>query len=321
MSVGRFLVTRPHWDSGLGSNLASLAGAVWLARRLNRTLVVDWRGMDVLRDRSLNYFTQVFEAVPSIAGVPVVYAGSADAPEHDGEFVGIGEAERSAAPIVALQNYHGLERVDRGTDAVTRHTFLKEAYAAVRPVGGLGARIDDWWRQHLEDSFVVGVNLRTGNGHWFHQGAPYAGRIDASIFRNRRRLLRNVRRACDSRMRGLPREFRSCYRIFFATDSVASHELLSSLPRAVTRRTVFPPPGTGDHFSEFERVGYSDVASVEDTVADMFLLSRCHALVYNFSMFNQLPRVVTDYYGGNLLNIERLYGRTYARAAWRRLRR
>jgi Nodulation protein Z (NodZ) len=53
----RYVVTRPHPGSGVGSNLASLAGAIWCARRLGRAVVVDWRGSAFLKDKSLNYFT------------------------------------------------------------------------------------------------------------------------------------------------------------------------------------------------------------------------------------------------------------------------
>jgi hypothetical protein len=74
------------------------------------------------------------------------------------------------------------------------------------------------------------------------------------------------------------------------------------LPRAKTRRTLFPPPGAGDLYS-FADDG-SDRRAVIDTLADMFLLARCDALVYNTSVFNQYARVVTGCFGGNLVHLE-----------------
>ena len=46
-----YVVTRPFRTSNIGSNLASMAGALWLARSLDRTLLVDWRGLTQLRLR------------------------------------------------------------------------------------------------------------------------------------------------------------------------------------------------------------------------------------------------------------------------------
>ena len=62
MAADGYLITRPHPGSGVGSNLASLAGAVWCAQQLGRTVIADWRGGSFLLDKSLNYFTEFFEA-------------------------------------------------------------------------------------------------------------------------------------------------------------------------------------------------------------------------------------------------------------------
>jgi hypothetical protein len=83
-------------------------------------------------------------------------------------------------------------------------------------------------------------------------------------------------------------------------------ELLAALPGSTTRRTTFPPPGAGDTFV-FEGGGYSDRDSIVDTLADMFLLARCDALVFNSSMFNQYARVLNGNFGGNQAHIEMLF--------------
>ena len=74
----------------------------------------------------------------------------------------------------------------------------------------------------------------------------------------------------------------------------------------------FPPPGTGDLY-RFDSRDHADRAAVVDTLADMFLLARCDALVYNNSLFNQYARVVTGWYGGNHVHVESLFLRTRAR--------
>ncbi|MBV8480102.1 MAG: hypothetical protein JOY72_07330, partial [Actinobacteria bacterium] len=73
----RFIVTRPYPGSGIGSNLVSFAGAVWLAGRLGRGVMVDWRNSDFLRDKSVNLFTEFLEPVEEIQGVQVRYAAGA----------------------------------------------------------------------------------------------------------------------------------------------------------------------------------------------------------------------------------------------------
>ncbi len=99
-------------------------------------------------------------------------------------------------------------------------------------------------------------------------------------------------------------------------------ELLAGLPNAVTRRSLYPPPGTGDTHA-FDDDPAAARASIVDTLVDMFLLARCDALIYNSSLFNQYARVVTENFGGNQVHIETLFLRTRSRhlaaAARRRL--
>src|SRR5207253_2336199 len=108
-------------------------------------------------------------------------------------------------------------------------------------------------------------------------------------------------------LRGLPRFLRADYVTFVATDSAWMQEILMRLPNAVARRQTFPPRGAGHQFSDFAAEGYSDRDSVADVVADMFLLSRCNALVYNSTSFHQYARTVTDYFNGNHTHIDRYY--------------
>jgi hypothetical protein len=96
-------------------------------------------------------------------------------------------------------------------------------------------------------------------------------------------------------------------KIFYATDTEWMSELLAQLPHAVTRRRVFPPPGSGDTFSFPAEGGYTDRDSIRDTIADMFLLGRCDAFVFNSSVFNQYARVLNGEFGGNEVHIQSLF--------------
>lgn len=326
-----YIVSRPFPDSNVGSNLSSLVGAHWLAQRLGRALVVDWRCMSQLSDASLNYFTEFFEAPAELLGVPVLYAPADLGYEENGADARVlepGEARSvgaGAGPaedrFLVLQAYHGLDRLYPGPEA-KRVGLLRSLYRRLCPSPRIAAAVDGWATAELDAPFVVGVNVRTGNGRYFRQGTRYASRVDVSLFEDPRRFLRLLERACRKRMRLLPRALRDEFRIFYATDSAAMSELLARLPNAVTRRTVFPPPDAGDLYV-FDEPDYDDHAAIEDTLADMFLLARCDALVYNTSLFNQYARVVTGQFGGNLVHFESLLlqkrARWFAAAVRRRL--
>lgn len=329
MRSPRYVVTRPYPDSGLGSNLASLAGAWWLAKQLDRDLIVDWRGMVFLKDSSINYYTRYLESIPAIDGVRMHYAPSPDAGDHlaeeesvraiaAGEHSALVAAGSAALPrYLVLSAYHGLNRMtDYSPEDQDRERMVFRALE-LRPE--VQAKSDAFYDENFSDAFVIGLNIATGNL------APtgtrtYFGRFDTSILADHERFLRHVLRATRLCARRLPRE-PGDVRIFYATESDWMSELLSRLPDARTRRRVFPPTGMGRFFADYESLGYSDVQASEDMVIDHFLLARCDALVYNGSMFNNYARVVTDGFGGNARNIESLYLRYWVRTAAARIRR
>jgi hypothetical protein len=316
----RYLVNRPFTDSNVGSNLSSLAGAHWLARQLGRTLVVDWRGLLQLKNPALNYFTEFFESPSELLGVPVLYAPT-ELGYESGDDVRMVEPDEaraigSGAPaterFLVLQSYHGLDRIYSGSESL-RFGLLRSLYRRLRPSLRVAAAVESWAAAKLDAPFVVGVNVRTGNGMHFQPGMRYASRVDITLFDDPQRFLRLLERACRSRLKLLPRQLRDDFRIFYATDSAAMSELLTQLPNASTRRTRFPPTGAGDQYA-FDEPQYDDHAAIEDTLADMFLLARCDALVYNTSLFNQYARVVTGQFSGNLVHFESLAFRKRAAA-------
>ncbi len=328
----RYVISRPFRDSNIGSNLSSLAGGLWVARQLGRELIIDWRGLRQLRDESLNYFAQFLSLPDELHGVRLHTAPLAGAAYEEGSgnvrWIEPAEARELATArdgghptYLALQTYHGLDRVHPGPE-VARLRLLRAFYRALRPAMPIQTAIDSWATENLTAPFVIGVNVRTGNGAYFSKGMRYADRVDISLFDNRRRFLRLLERACRDRLTRLPRPLRDGFQVFFATDSAQMSELLAGLPNAVTRRRRFPPPGEGDLYA-FGDPDYTDRAAIEDTLADMFLLAHCDALVYNTSLFNQYARVVTGYFGGNHVHFESLVMRkrigVVSRAVRRRL--
>jgi hypothetical protein len=310
-----YIVTRPYPASNVGSNLSSLAGAAYVARTLERELVVDWRGMRQLRDPELNYFSEFFARPPLLETVPVHYApfedGDYSESSPEAEWLEPGYAYLAAADratdlrrFVVLRSYHGPDRVHPGPES-ERLRLLERVYRDIAPVPRIVSAIDAWWHENVRAGFVVAVNVRTGNGQYFRKGDQYGARVDISLFENENRFLRLLERACRSRLARLPRYLREDFQIFYATDSAQMSAMLGRLPNAITRRKTFPPRDSGDLYA-FGDGDYSDRDAVDDTLADMFMLARCDAMVYNTSLFNQYARVTTAYFGGNHVHFESL---------------
>jgi hypothetical protein len=325
----RYVVTRPYPESGLGSNLASMAGALYLAKRLDRDLLVDWRGMVFLKDPTVNYFTQYFAELPEFDGVRIHYAPSPDQLEASEEerLETVPDEQRtllanadSLPTYVVLTPYHGL--VDRmGTgDRAADHVRLRRFYRALTLRPEIQEKADAFYAEHLDGGFVVALNIATANMKTSGTGRYYYGRFDMRILDDEERFLKQVSRAVSLALRGLPLELRQNRRIFYATESASMSELLGRLDGACTRRTVYAPADTGRFFVDYDTLGYSDYDASADMVIDHYLLSRCDALIYNGSMFSNYARVLTNYFSGNCRNIESLYAHYWLLTASRRAR-
>jgi hypothetical protein len=322
-AVPRYIVTHPRPMSGMGSNLASLAGAIWFAKQLGRDLVVDWRGLECLKDKAANFFTEFYEAPREIQGVRMHYAPCPELPEPIAQFreLSIGEAVAMVktgdeASHLVLGDFHSLERLDPGGKPRAQFWRLQDFYRHIKLRSFVQAEVDRFADEHFRGAFVVGLNLAGGNGE-FAKGSPYFGRVDTNIFSKERQFLNKVERAYQLALRGLPRYLRPSGRMFFATDSLAMHDLLAKLPNTVTRRTVFPPPGVGRYFSGYTDPGYTDRDSIVDSLTDMFLLARCQALIRNGTAFNLYANTVTNCFNGNSRHLESMYARYWIKASYR----
>jgi hypothetical protein len=303
---------------------------VWLADRLRGSVLLDWRGTIFLSDPTLNYFTEFFVPAPKILGVPVDYAPSPRAldyeratangttlpprnerleldPEVLPELLGRPEA----APLY-LRTRRFLLHERRSTrdgrvtprlapvDAERVREFIDAFYRLVTPRPFVADELTLWYETNLRGHFVVGLNVASGNGLFAADGR-YAAYVDIGMFEDEEGFLRKLELACDRAAAG-----QSDYKIFFATDSAQMAAVLSRLPRAVTRRTVFPPAGAGREFGDYDALGHSDRAAAIDTIVDMLLLARCDALVMHPTWFAHYALVTTGAFGGNVQDIEKL---------------
>jgi hypothetical protein len=304
----------PQWE-GIGSRLRLFSEAVCLGRTFGCPVIVDWRGTGFLKDKSLNYFTEFFVPIPEIMGVQIQYAPSPALSEYERASQG----ERLELSLAALASLVA-EPPPTPRYLLTRHSlrlgrspvhgdgyraFLADFFRHIIPRAEVTEQLESWYEAHLRGHFVVGVNVSTGNG-FFSPGGLLEGNVNTLIFDDEDRFLRTIAAACERATKDLPPS-KSDYRIFFTTDSAHMAEVLGRLPRAVTRRTVFPPDGAGRRFCDYDALGYSDRAAAVDTIVDMLLLARCNALIKNRSNFNFYARATTGSFNGNMQRFEKLY--------------
>jgi Nodulation protein Z (NodZ) len=321
--------------AGIGSRLLLFGEAVWLARRLGGSVLVDWRGTIFLSDPSVNYFTEFFVPVPEILGVRVHYAPSfrawhyelvtargtelpskEDRLELDPHVVAqVLERPRSAPRYLRTRRFILHERRSKLEGRVTGRLapaeaervrkFLADFYRSITPRQFVEEELKRWYDENLSGHFVVGLNVATGNGLFAPDG-KYPDYVDVDMFDDEDEFLGKIALACDRAASHLPAARQRDYKIFFATDSAQMAEVLGRLPRAVTRRSVFPPPGAGRDFGDYEELGHSDRDVALDTIVDMLLLARCDALVMQPTWFSFYALVVTDSFGGNVHDIEKI---------------
>lgn len=328
MSATSYIITRPHPESGLGANLLSMVGALYLCERTRRPLLVDWTGMSPLRDKGVNYFTAFFEPLRRWRDVEIAYVNDPDvsAPRvtYDERLV-FKPDERDLGDLVAgtvddrsvwLEAFH-YYRVFKRSPLSAADVFYRtrEFYQALQPRAVLRRRIAEA-RAPFERRVVVALNVRSGNGE-FEPGKPYWKRVNTAIF-GRRRFQDTLFRACRDCLTGFPPALRSELGIYVVTDSHGMQQRLLELPGAFAVRKRFPPPGTGHQFADYDPQiygDYSDVESVNETIVDMFLMAGCSGLVYNESAYNLYAQHMTMCFNGNQKLLERYFEHPLKRLA------
>jgi hypothetical protein len=166
-----YVVADPGPRPGIGSRLLGLGQAVWVARELGREVIVNWRRTPFFEDRTRNYFTESFEPVPTICGVPIKYPPShkmrkywwtrgrkkpnldaalcaqiAADPESAPPYVVVAQARVDLAPFAAY-------------DQVQYAEFLEDVYRHIVPRPELAREVDEWY--HAKTSGVTSSSAST----------------------------------------------------------------------------------------------------------------------------------------------------------------
>jgi hypothetical protein len=299
----------------VGSNLASLIGALHIARAGGYDLAVDWTALEEIKDKTINAFDRFFAFPAAIAGVRVRAVSAGEFPDRAALAVDASNLRALASgrgPVVAqISRYHGLERIralapDLCLPAGEEAAFERAVYQAIDPAPAIAAKLDAWMAEHVGGRFVLGLNVRMGNG-LFDKTAQYRLRVNTRVFADPDRFRAGLARGIAALTRALPAEIRRDALVFFAADARPMYEWLAGRPGFVTRRTVFPPPGVGHVFADYDRPGYDDLTAFEDIVFDMYALARCDGLIYNGTGFNRLARYRTNFFSGNMADIEMFF--------------
>ena len=250
--------------------------------------------------------------------MPVLYAtlgrgrrspgqsGSAAAEAPLGAGVATLHGDGTAPTYLVASKILRLEKIDPQGDRAEHERVLTAFYGCLEPRREISDQLEAWWDEHLRGHVVVAVNVASGDGQ-FDRGGTHEGRVNLRIFDREERFLRVLEAACEQAARSFPQARRDGYKVFFATDSSWMAALLSRLPGAITRRSVFPPPGVGRHFTDYAALGYSDRKAAADVLTDMLLLARCQALIRNKSMFSRYAVATTGGFGGNVYELESLF--------------
>lgn len=322
MSHDRFVITRPDVDSGLGANLLSMVGALYLCERSGRNLIVDWTKMDALRDKQANYFVSFFELLRVWRGVQIFYVNDDDPSldiryEADQVFP-LGTAHMPDAlagkfdhRYLYLEAYH-YNRVFDHCPWVTPPECLhytKQFYGALTPRSELRKRLASF-RPLFEGKVVIGLNVRAGNAHpTWARGGVYENRVRQAIF-DREDFVERAYRACLDCVATLPRHVWLPFAVYVVTDTATMQQRLLKMPGAFAVRKRFPPSGVSLNFSDFdprEYGDYSDIDSINETIVDMFLLAECQGLVCNYTEYNRYAQYMTMFYNGNIRNLESFF--------------
>ncbi len=188
----RYVVAR-HCYGGIGDHLSCLMGAWWIAKRTNRTLVIDWRGSRFNPDPSMenNCFFSYFSTRRDVGGVEIIAGNDVGtikfptpvwpvkwtpdalaSPNHmNHDAAEIAEANQlvtsnndPSEPTVVLNQW-----LDMPPDRDAVRTFLQ----GLTPVESIADQAQRFWDAHIGEAPGVAIHIRHGNGENLGSRAAY----------------------------------------------------------------------------------------------------------------------------------------------------
>ncbi|WP_156922439.1 nodulation protein NodZ [Azorhizobium doebereinerae] len=275
----RYVVARRR--TGFGDCIWSLAAAWQYAKRTGRILVIDWTGSCYTRDSETNAFTQFFNPIDEIAGVPVILAGGGENLRLPGPFFpewwnGHWGEKRGDQQVLFERDQ--LRRLFATGQDCAAATVICDAclmwgcdewaenviFDELDVVERIRDKISAYRRDNFDGCKVIGVHIRHGNGEDIQDHWPYWAEPE--------RLMRLVEGKMRSERLRVESEM---VKYFLSTDSIF---VLNSIVR------VFP--GVMYTEKEYRRLGAGPLhcpqlgpAGGEAALVDMYLLAMCDVLI------------------------------------------
>lgn len=279
MSRRNYIIAKPFY--GFGGNLSVLACAWIAAKKLNRWLIVDWRGMNY--GGKFDYFQKLFKPLPYQVPISeIADMESAVFPHYWSEFVrDIPQQQKgynltAANPDLLFDPESGFSAEDHSIAVVARDgrffhrgeykEEIREFFAELKPVDKIDSDISTFRAKHFEN-FTIGVHFRHGNGEatvvppdfdWF---------------------CRSIDELSTSAPDYLPQ-------VFIATDCGAALDMFRVRygDRIVSYPKIYLPNGTGG--MHYQQTDNEKLKSAVEALIDIRLLSLCNAFVGTKSFFS-----------------------------------
>lgn len=319
----KFIISRPYEDSGLGANLLSFAGALYLAEKTNRDLIVDWTGLKNLNYREKNLFTEFFVPLRDYNGVNIIYSNENGDGILDYDKSEVHEASLSDCFELLdgkefpdnfyLYDFH--YRILDKNKKLTREFifyYVRSFYFRLQPQPSIAQKIDELYKKHFEDKYVICCAVRTGNGAFVKDGpySMYINYINQKIISSPKFPLR-LKRAAKRCTLNLQSYIASSTSYFIVTENEEMQKnLCNSLDNAFSIREKYAPP-TAEHgvhlpASQWGFDDYDEYDNLEDVIINMFLMAKSDAFIYNCSGYNQYALHISNHFNGKAVNFEKV---------------
>jgi Nodulation protein Z (NodZ) len=188
----RYVVAR-HCYGGIGDHLSCLVGVWWLAKRTNRTLVVDWRGSRFNPDPSMesNCFFSYFSARHNIGGVEVIADNRVGALNYP---MPVWPTKWTPSALASPSHLrHDLAEIAQANKLITSGTDPLEPTIVLNqwldppppreavqiflqdltPVEPIADGAQHFWDAHIGKAPAIAIHIRHGNGENLGSRAAY----------------------------------------------------------------------------------------------------------------------------------------------------
>jgi len=284
---------------GLGSNIATLVDAMYLADMTGRKIIVDWRdrmyGMN-----GENYFNRLFKNrwtadLPEIFNESMSFYPRIWTKKFNDTFKNVyREAPRTEKPSLVRFSLRMLQDKREDVIVMTNKLFIPDDILSLKmkrdyvrrfePVNELKLRIDNFHPNvpihpevysAVEKTRLIGVHYRHGNGE----------------LKNRR--ITDLYESYDEILKKLIKEDENSL-IFLCTDSKEVEEYFEARYNCIKNNKLLLEKGEGCLHGNTKT---GDLTAVgKDALLDMYMLSKCDYLVYpNGSWFSRMSYFLGDF--------------------------